>query len=61
MKVLEREHKKRLKAVRQEAEAGRRRQAKLFAELGVRDWTPEEFDEELLRRGGLYIRGSDEN
>jgi hypothetical protein len=29
-------------------------------ELGVRDWTPEGVTEENLRRGGLYIRTSDE-
>jgi hypothetical protein len=50
MKVLEREHKKRLKAVRQQAEAGRRRQAKLLAELGVPDLTLEEVQRRAERQ-----------
>ena len=50
MKVLEREHKKRLKAVRKEAEAGRRRQAKLLAELGVPDRTLEEVQRRAERQ-----------
>jgi hypothetical protein len=40
--IRQREHKKRLRAVHREAEAGRRRQAALFREIGVADPSPEE-------------------
>src|SRR3954470_70894 len=48
IKVLEREHKRRLKAVRREAEAGRRRQ------------DPGGVHRGSSQAGGLYIRTSDE-
>jgi hypothetical protein len=41
--------KKRLRAVRKEAEAGRKRQAELVREIGVPDWSPEEVAERAGR------------
>jgi hypothetical protein len=49
MKVLEREHKRRLKAVHKEAAEGARRQKKLLRELGVPDLSPEEVAERARR------------
>ena len=47
MKVLERQHKRRLKAVHKEAAEGARRQKKLLRELGVPDLSPEEITESI--------------
>jgi hypothetical protein len=52
MKVLEREHKRRLRAVHKEAVEGRRRQKALLAELGVPDLSPEEVPAKARR--GAY-------
>jgi hypothetical protein len=52
-KIRQPEHKKRLRAVRREAEAGRQRQAELFREMGVPDWSPEEVAERA-RRAAAY-------
>jgi hypothetical protein len=49
MKVLEREHKRRLKAVHKEAVEGARRQKKLLRELGVPNLSPEEASERARR------------
>jgi hypothetical protein len=49
MKALELAHRKRMKAVRKEAEAGRKRQAELFREIGVPDLSPEEVSERTRR------------
>jgi hypothetical protein len=49
LKALEKEHPKRLAAVRAEAEAGRRRQKALLTELGVPDLSPEEVTERAQR------------
>jgi hypothetical protein len=56
--VLKKEWARRRKAAEREAEAGRRRQAKLLAELGVEDVSPEELSRRIRAGGGLYIRGS---
>jgi hypothetical protein len=58
LKALEPEHKERVKAAKRAAEAGRRRQAKLLAELGVEDVSGEELSRRVRAGGGLYIRGS---
>jgi hypothetical protein len=50
MKVLEREHKRRLKAVRKEAAEGARRQKEFLRSLGVPDLSPEEISERARRR-----------
>jgi hypothetical protein len=49
MKVLEREHRGRLKAVHKEAAEGARRQKALLAELGVPDLSPKEVSERARR------------
>ena len=58
LKALEPERKERVKAAKRAAEAGRRRQAKLLAELGVEDVSGEELSRRVRAGGGLYIRGS---
>lgn len=58
MKVLEREHKRRLEAVHKEAVEGARRQKALLAELGVEDVSGEELSRRVRAAGGLYIRGA---
>lgn len=58
MKVLEREHKKRVAEAKRQAAAGARRQKKLLAELGVEDVSAEELSRRVRASGGLYIRGS---
>jgi hypothetical protein len=50
MRVLEREHKRRLKAVHKEAAEGARRQKKLLRELGILDLSAEEITERVRRR-----------
>jgi hypothetical protein len=57
LKALEPEHRERVKAAKKAAEAGRRRQAKLLAELGVEDISGEELSRRVRAAGGLYIRG----
>jgi hypothetical protein len=57
-KIRQREHKRRLKALRKEAEAGRRRQKALLAELRVEDVSREELSRRARAAGGLYIRGA---
>jgi hypothetical protein len=44
-KALEREHRKKVAAVKRQAEAGARRQKELLRELGVPDLSPEEISE----------------
>ena len=56
MKVLEREHKKRVAAATKAHQAGARRQRELLKSLGVPDLTPEEVTERA-RRGRPWIRG----
>jgi acyl-CoA reductase-like NAD-dependent aldehyde dehydrogenase len=60
-KALEAEHRERAKAVKKAAEAGRRRQAKLLAELGMEDVSGEELSRRVQTGGGLYIRGARRN
>jgi hypothetical protein len=50
MKILEREHKRRLKAVRKEAAEGARRQKEFLRSIGVPDLSPEEVSERARRR-----------
>ena len=50
LEALEGEHKRRIEAVKKEAEAGARRQKKLLRELGVPDLSPEEITERARRR-----------
>src|SRR5215211_4878020 len=58
MKILERESKKKVAEAKRVAEAGRRRQKKLFAELGIEDVSAEELNRRTQAAGGLYIRKS---
>ena len=53
--ALEPEHKERVKAAKRAAEAGRRRQAKLLAELGVENVSAEELSRRVRAAGGLYV------
>jgi hypothetical protein len=48
-KIRQQAHTERMKAVRKDAEAGRERQRKLLAELGVPDLSPEEVTEKARR------------
>jgi hypothetical protein len=50
MKVLEREHKRRRKAVHKEAVEGARRQKEFLRSIGVPDLSPEEVTERARRR-----------
>jgi hypothetical protein len=56
LKALEPEHRERVKAAKRAAEAGRRRQAKLLAELGVEDVSGEELSRRVRAAGGHYVR-----
>jgi hypothetical protein len=57
-KALEAEHKRRLKAVKKEAEAGARRQKEFLRSIGVPDLTPEEVQQRATRCGaGVPRRG----
>jgi hypothetical protein len=56
LKALEPEHRERVKAAKRAAEAGRRRQAKLLAEIGVEDVSGEELSRRVRAAGGHYIR-----
>jgi hypothetical protein len=57
LKALEEVHREKVAAAHREPAAGVARQKKLLRELGLRDWTPEEFDAEVQARGGFYVRG----
>jgi hypothetical protein len=57
-KVLEKEWAQRREAGKKAAEAGRERQRKLLAELGVDDVSGEELSRRVRAAGGLYIRGA---
>jgi len=56
MKVLEREHKRRLNAAHKEAAEGARRQKKLLRQLGVPDLSPEEITDRARRRPSASFR-----
>jgi hypothetical protein len=49
LEALENEHKRRLKAVKKEAEAGARRQKEFLRSIGVPDLSPEEITQRARR------------
>jgi hypothetical protein len=61
MKILEEEHRKRLAALKKEAEAGARRQKDFLRSIGVPDLSPEEVTERARRHPSASVPATSPN